>query len=110
MDTLKKFACIHLDSHNHVMNEIDQTPQPYSVRIPPAMRKQLEEFAKQGGRSLHAEILQRLGASLGASSGNLKSEFSENISGLGEKTEYVTREEVRELMREVLIENGVIPK
>ena len=40
------------------------------------MRRQLEESARQGGRSLHAEILQRLMQSLG--NNDTKSSDSDN--------------------------------
>jgi hypothetical protein len=76
-----------------------------TLRIPTDLHEELIEASNAKSCSMNAEIISRLRVS-----GALKSELSENISGLGEKTEYVTREEVRELMREVLIENGVIPK
>lgn len=63
---------------------MDSQAQPYSVRLPTAMRKQLDEHARQHGRSLHAEILLRLSASL-------KSELPED-------SEYVTRAEVEEMV------------
>ena len=52
-------------NQNEYMTEADQQPQPYSIRLPLVVRRQLEESARQGGRSLHAEILQRLMQSLG---------------------------------------------
>lgn len=36
---------------------------PYPVRMPQELRQRLEESAKQGSRSLHAEIISRLEAS-----------------------------------------------
>lgn len=36
---------------------------PYPIRMPPELRTQLEEAAKEGNRSLHAEIIARLQAS-----------------------------------------------
>lgn len=36
---------------------------PYPIRMPPELRTQLEEAAKGGNRSLHAEIIARLQAS-----------------------------------------------
>jgi len=35
-------------------------PRPYSVRLPDKLRTKLEDFSKNGNRSLHAEILLRL--------------------------------------------------
>lgn len=50
------------------MNKDDQQlPATYSVRLPASIRRQLEESARASGRSLHAEILLRLGDSLDAS-------------------------------------------
>jgi hypothetical protein len=36
---------------------------PYPIRMPSELRQRLEESAKQGARSLHAEIISRLEAS-----------------------------------------------
>jgi len=33
---------------------------PYPLRVPPELRKRLEEAARDGGRSLNAEIVARL--------------------------------------------------
>jgi Arc-like DNA binding domain. len=44
--------------------DTQQIPATYSVRLPVDMRRQLEEAARVIGRSLHAEILMRLGESL----------------------------------------------
>lgn len=41
------------------MNDRHQIP-PYPIRMPPDLRTLLEEAAKDGNRSLHAEILARL--------------------------------------------------
>jgi len=38
----------------------ENNPKPYSVRIPPKLRNNLELSAKNNGRSLHADILLRL--------------------------------------------------
>lgn len=54
-------------NQNEYMIDTDQQPQPYSVRLPISIRRQLEESARASGRSLHAEILLRLGESLDAS-------------------------------------------
>jgi len=37
--------------------------QPYPIRMPPELRERLENSAKSGNRSLHAEIVARLQAS-----------------------------------------------
>ncbi len=37
---------------------------PYPVRMPPELREQLEESARKGSRSLHAEIIARLERSI----------------------------------------------
>lgn len=37
---------------------------PYPIRMPPELREQLEESARKGSRSLHAEIISRLIESL----------------------------------------------
>ena len=63
-------------NQNEYMIEADQQPQPYSIRLPVVVRRQLEESARQGGRSLHAEILQRLMQSLG--NNDTKSSDSDN--------------------------------
>lgn len=42
----------------------DTRPPPYSMRLDPALRTQLEAAAKAAGRSLHAEISMRLEESL----------------------------------------------
>ena len=42
----------------------DTRPPPYSMRLDPALRTQLEAAAKAAGRSLHAEIAMRLEESL----------------------------------------------
>ncbi|MFI0401026.1 MAG: Arc family DNA-binding protein [Thiolinea sp.] len=80
--------------------EDEEFPATYSVRLPTMMRKQLDENARQHGRSLHAEILLRLSASLGES----KSGFSEKINDLGENEGLSDkqREEVLELIRQEL--------
>lgn len=51
------------------MND-DLRPQPYSLRIDPNIRAKLEAAAKAGNRSLHAEIMMRLEASLQAEAGD----------------------------------------
>jgi hypothetical protein len=78
-----------------------------TLRMSERLYNLLMEASGEVARPLNTEIVRRLESTF---SEEPKSELSENISGLGEKTEYVTREEVRELMREVLIESGVIPK
>lgn len=45
------------------MNE-DNRPIPYSLRLEPETRAKLEAIAKANGRSLNAEIVMRLEASL----------------------------------------------
>lgn len=40
------------------------TIQPYPLRLQPELRASLDAAAKENGRSLHAEIVQRLEASL----------------------------------------------
>lgn len=44
--------------------DTQQIPATYSVRLPIEMRRRLEDASQAGGRSLHAEILMRLEASL----------------------------------------------
>ena len=43
---------------------MNDSPVPYSVRLPIDMRDTLKKVAKNNGRSLHAEILLRLEQSL----------------------------------------------
>lgn len=43
---------------------IDNRPQPYSLRIDSVIREKLEAAAKAGNRSLHAEIMMRLESTL----------------------------------------------
>jgi hypothetical protein len=78
----------------------DIRPAPYSLRIDPAIRARLEAFAKAGNRSLHAEIMMRLEATLEES----KFGLSENISGLGggEGLSEAQRAEVLALIRREL--------
>ena len=64
MNTKNYVDCIHFGSHNSAMTKHNSPPSTFSVRIPADMRKQLEDFARIGGRSLHAEILLRLDHSL----------------------------------------------
>lgn len=47
------------------MNDEPQQIAPYSVRMEPALRKALEDSAKENSRSLHAEIILRLSQSVG---------------------------------------------
>ena len=49
---------------------MNDNPRPYSVRLPEKLRSQLESFAKNNNRSLHAEILLRLEDSLTENSKN----------------------------------------
>lgn len=86
--------------------EDEEFPATYSVRLPTMMRKQLDENARQHGRSLHAEILLRLSASLGDS----KSGFSETINDLDKNSEYVTRAEVEAMIQQALKNAGVLEK
>ena len=79
-------------NQNEYMIEADQQPQPYSIRLPVVVRRQLEESARQGGRSLHAEILQRLMQSLG----NTDTQSSDNDNNLDERIRRVALEVVRE--------------
>ena len=69
---------------------MSENPATYSVRIPSPMRRKLEEFAKSEGRSLHAEILLRLGASLDASN-------CENSS-----TDNALEERIRQIATEIV--------
>lgn len=43
---------------------------PYPIRMPSDLRERLEQAAKQGSRSLHAEIIARLEASFGRAPGS----------------------------------------
>lgn len=47
------------------MNDEPQQIAPYSVRMEPALRKALEDSAKENSRSLHAEMILRLSQSVG---------------------------------------------
>lgn len=80
--------------------EDEEFPATYSVRLPTSMRRQLDESARQHGRSLHAEILLRLSASLGES----KFGLSDKINDLGENDRLTEgqRAEVLELIRQEL--------
>lgn len=63
----------------------DTRPQPYSLRLDPRLRHDLETCARKGGRSLHAEIMMRLEASL-----------KEDAHSTSDLTEARIREIVRE--------------
>ncbi len=70
---------------------VDTRPPPYSMRLDPELRAQLEAAAKAAGRSLHAEISMRLEESLkGTTSKTTTSETS------------LTLEEVRRVAMEVV--------
>ncbi|MDD5393143.1 MAG: Arc family DNA-binding protein [Thiothrix sp.] len=98
MNTKKHFASIHFDSHNQRMNKDEQQlPATYSIRLPASMRRRLEEFARAGGRSLHAEILLRLGVSLETS----KEENSN--ANIPMEDRVLQLEKAMEAMREELI-------
>ena len=79
-------------NQNEYMNEADQQPQPYSIRLPVLVRRQLEDSARQGGRSLHAEILQRLMQSLG----NNDTKSNDSDDSLDEHIRRVALEVVRQ--------------
>lgn len=64
------------------------------------LHKLLLDAAKDGSRPLNTEILRRLEMTF---SDNLTSEFSERINNLGKDSEYVTRAEVEEIIRGVLL-------
>lgn len=82
--------------------EDEEFPATYSIRLPTSMRKQLDENARQHGRSLHAEILLRLSVSLEES----KFGLSEKINNLGKNNEYVTRAEVEEMIQQALLQTA----
>ncbi|PID45059.1 MAG: hypothetical protein CSB47_10475 [Proteobacteria bacterium] len=66
-------------------NHSTTPPATYSIRMPSDMRKALEESAKLSGRSLHAEILLRLDASITRSttaSDSLSDEQIKQVRGL----------------------------
>lgn len=88
------------DSKPLIPMSIDSQAQPYSVRLPTSMRRQLDESARQHGRSLHAEILLRLSVSLEES----KFGLSERINDLGENDRLTEgqKAEVLELIRQEL--------
>lgn len=75
------------------------------------MREQLEKNAQQNGRSLHAEILLRLGHSLEAASGEPKFGFSESFSGLSDDFGLSEAQEarVREIAQEI-VQQALKPK
>lgn len=76
------------------MNKDDQQlPATYSVRLPVEMRRQLEESARASGRSLHAEILLRLGGSLEIS----KEENSNMNDDLEERMRQIAKEVFTEM-------------
>lgn len=77
------------------MRDTEQ-PQPYSVRLPMLLRRQLEESARVGGRSLHAEILLRLGVSLDAS----KEEDLTMNANLEDRMHQIARKVAIEVMEE----------
>jgi len=53
----------HAGNHGAKMND-RHSISPYPIRMPQEMRDHLEESAKKGGRSLHAEIMQRLDSTI----------------------------------------------
>lgn len=99
---IKTFANSDDVNQNEYMIDTEQQPQPYSVRLPPSMRRQLEESARASGRSLHAEILLRLGGSLEFS----KEENSSMNNDLEERMRQIARQEAMEVVREELASNA----
>ena len=86
------------------MNKDDQQlPATYSVRLPAPMRRQLEESARASGRSLHAEILLRLGMSLETS----KEESLNMNDDLEERMRKIARQEAMEVVREELASKAI---
>lgn len=79
-------------NQNEYMFEADQQPQPYSIRLPLSIRRQLEEAARLGGRSLHAEIIQRLLQSLEA----VNITTSDSASNLDEHIKHIANEAIKE--------------
>jgi len=58
----------------------NNSPAPYSLRLPDKMRKDLQENAKKNGRTLHSEILLILENHLGSSSN--PSDFDKRVRAL----------------------------
>lgn len=68
----------HNATHGVTMND-RHAISPYPIRMPVDLRARLEESARDGARSLHAEIISRLEDSFQAASGGLD---SMNVSDL----------------------------
>ena len=79
-------------NQNEYMFEADQQPQPYSIRLPLPIRRQLEEAARLGGRSLHAEIIQRLLQSLEVAN----TATSDSSNNLDEHIKHIANEAIKE--------------
>lgn len=69
----------------------NQQVNPYPIRLPKELREKLEAVAKANGRSLNAEMLLRLEASLREEEGNTEKPTSRG-------SDYITKREARELM------------
>ena len=79
---------------------VDTRPPPYSMRLDPELRAQLEAAAKAAGRSLHAEISMRLEESLkGTTSKTTTSETSLTLEEVRRVAMEVVREELARLSK-----------
>lgn len=54
LESIRLFAKIYKDSYARAMSN---QPAPYPIRMPEELRDVLAERAREGGRSLHAEII-----------------------------------------------------
>lgn len=83
------------------MHKVTDNPQ-MKIRLSQALKTLVEEAAKSNNRTMNAEIISRLEATFGL----LNFQVSEKINDLGDKTEYVTREEVEEMIQSAILQTA----
>lgn len=76
----------------------------YPIRPSPELRSKLEEAARAGGRSLHAEIISRLEASF------IGKETTEERDKRRAELRMLAQEEIRSMMEQGLIPSTTPPK
>jgi predicted DNA-binding protein len=78
------------------MSKDDNRVNPYPIRLPPPLRKRLEAIAKANGRSLNAEMLLRLEASLDGQDGFVVSDELEA------RMREIAKEEAQKALKKIL--------
>jgi hypothetical protein len=74
----RTIACAQVDAHNHAMSDRHQI-KPYPLRMADELRQKIENASKESGRSLNAEIVQRLEESFDQPARVIQLTFSKDI-------------------------------